>query len=195
MERFFTALMACIASTPLSLAVVPISPLVSPAQLLWVHSPSISVAISQISGMPVHVNASAQDGAYTSDLSAMSWLGEAKASTLDVFVKMCGSGGESVCVNRTLQVLGQLPDGSCCANYTVIATDVFSAVPAPEQGAPSSISWTFRVADSLPTVPWRTRIVTDVTFLGSMHNSSDTSFWVARGGDGTAGMCACFQGR
>ena len=153
------------------------------ADLLWVHSPpSISIAIEKTTGMPASVNTST---GYTSDLTAVSWLGEAAGNTTSVSASPCGQSG--VCVNRTLVVIGQLSNASCCATYTVFATDVYRAAEAPGPGLPSSIAWSFSVADAVATNPWRTRIVSSVGFKAAEGNSSDALIWVPRGGDFNAG--------
>lgn len=142
---------------------LPLAAFVVADDVLWVHSPpSLSIAVSSATGMPVHFNASAEAGGFASGLAALSWLGEAPATTLALSVAPCGL--SAVCVNRTLRVIGQWPNASCCAPYIVAATDVFQAVPAPAPGLPSSVAWTFAVVDTIAEVPWRTRITTDVSF-------------------------------
>jgi len=153
------------------------------AGLLWVHSPpSISIAIDTTTGMPASVNSST---GYSTGLNALSWLGEAAGNTTSVSASPCGQ--STVCVNRTLVVIGQLSNASCCATYSVVATDVYRAVEAPGPGLPSSIAWSFSVADAVASNPWRTRIVTSVGFEAAEGNSSDALVWVPRGGDFNTG--------
>jgi hypothetical protein len=146
---------------------------------LWIHTPDISLLLSDFKSGAVFINTSF--GFSTSAL-LLSSLGEPGAPfTVTSFTaNYCPPPNDaSVCVRRTANVTGQLPPGTCCALYEVALNDVFS--PAPS-GAPSSISWTLTVEDLAPTVPWRTSIRTDASWGFAAGAPLDALFWAPRGG-------------
>ena len=107
--------------------------------------------------------------------AALSYLGEGGGQPSQVGaanVSACEGGG-AVCVVRQLTVIGQKSDGSCCANYTVTATDKFS----PALG---SIAWTFAVLERASGASWRTSIVTSVAFAAAASNASDVLVFAPR---------------
>ena len=148
---------------------------------LWVHTPDISLELSGFgsSGGRVHLNTST----FSTSAQLVSWVGEPGTSFAVTSLSLgpCPApNGASVCVERTMNVTGQLPSGACCAQYSVALLDEFR--PVFSAGAPAAIAWTLTVSGASNASAWRSAIHTDAAWGFAAAAPADAAWWVPRGG-------------
>jgi hypothetical protein len=144
---------------------------VVPTDVLWLHSSSLSVAISKSTGRVQHINAS--DG-WSRDTVGSTWVTDSPGGEMRQFSLSVEPEGKSVVVRRSVQVQGY--GSSARQTFNASLVDIFTAADRSVGG----IIWNQSIATSSDQ-PWRAAVGTELNFAPSPGDSK-TQFWLPRNG-------------